>query len=139
MSELESRRQSVREWLEIAEEDSQVVAMALSADPPFIRTAVFHAQQAGEKYLKGFLQWHEIAFPKTHDLKLLLQLSLQVDASLDSLRQACFRLTELGVEPRYAMPPPPLTQQVAREAQADAVAIREAILARLPEGLQTRG
>jgi prevent-host-death family protein len=29
---------------------------------------VFHAQQAAEKAMKGYLSWHDQAFRKTHDL-----------------------------------------------------------------------
>ncbi|MEN6403239.1 MAG: HEPN domain-containing protein, partial [Armatimonadia bacterium] len=108
MSDLEQKRSSVRAWIDIAEQDLSVVRMVLAAEPPLLTAALFHAQQTGEKYLKAFLVWHEASFPKTHDLKLLLELCLPFDATLIALRPACFGLSELAVEPRYPMPPPPI-------------------------------
>jgi HEPN domain-containing protein len=135
MSDRESRRSSVREWIEIAEQDWWAVETAIAADPPKLLIAVFHAQQTGEKYLKAFLVWQGAHFPKTHDLKVLLELSLPFDAGLISLRPACFRLSELGVEPRYPMPGPPIGLPQAREAEADAKLVREAIRALMADAL----
>lgn len=107
MSDQESRQSSVREWVRIADEDLWVVEAGLAADPPRLLVALYHAQQTGEKYLKAFLVWQDLRFPKTHDLKVLLELCLPFDENLVALRPACFRLSELGVQPRYPMPPPP--------------------------------
>lgn len=131
MSELEQRRSSVREWIRIAEQDLRVVEITLGDDPPLLEVALFHAQQVGEKYLKAFLVWQGSAFPKTHDLKALLELCLPFDPDLVALREACFQLSELAVEPRYPMPPPPVDLEQAREAEEDARLVREAIRSRL--------
>jgi len=48
--------------------DLRTAAHQLTAAPPFTGDAVFHAQQAAEKSLKGFLAWHDVPFRKTHDL-----------------------------------------------------------------------
>ncbi|MBW1960508.1 MAG: HEPN domain-containing protein [Deltaproteobacteria bacterium] len=37
-------------------------------------TVCFHAQQCAEKYLKAFLTFKNIDFPKTHDIGELLAL-----------------------------------------------------------------
>ena len=37
----------------------------------------FHCQQAAEKYLKAFLTHSRIEFPRTHDLKALLEFAGQ--------------------------------------------------------------
>jgi len=134
-SDQESLRSSVREWVKIAEEDLRVVDITLAADPPMLLVALFHAQQTGEKYLKAFLVWQGAHFPKTHDLKVLLELCLPFDEDLIALRPACFRLSELGVEPRYPMPGPPIGLPQAREAEADAKLVREAIRALMAEAL----
>lgn len=47
--------ESVREWLDIADSDMRSASALLDLDPPEVRTAAFHCQQAAEKYLKGFL------------------------------------------------------------------------------------
>lgn len=130
MSDLQSRRQSVEAWLTVADEDLWMIEAALSHDPPFVHPALFHAQQAGEKYLKAFLVWNGARFPKTHDLKLLLELCLPFDPELSILREACFALSELGVEPRYPMSGPPIAIEQAHQAQTDALSIRNAIKSR---------
>ena len=59
----------VREWTTKAEADLVSAERELRArKQPNYDAACFHAQQAGEKFLKAVLQAREIAFPKTHDL-----------------------------------------------------------------------
>ena len=68
----------VREWIEKGEADLEVAGrMAAEAGANVrIREIVgFHCQQAAEKYLKALLTGYQIEFPKTHDIKTLLQLA----------------------------------------------------------------
>jgi HEPN domain-containing protein len=72
---------------------------AEAADNLRIREIVgFHCQQAAEKYLKALLTRCQIEFPKTHDIKMLLQLA--GDRVADSLGSAQW-LTPFGVAIRY--------------------------------------
>lgn len=72
---------------------------AEAADNLRIREIVgFHCQQATEKYLKALFTRCQIEFPKTHDIKTLLQLA--GDPVADSLGGAKW-LTPFGVEIRY--------------------------------------
>ncbi len=66
---------SVKEWVEKAEGDF-VTAMRESRarKAPNHDAVCFHAQQCIEKYLKGVLESEAVAFTKTHDLVVLLQL-----------------------------------------------------------------
>jgi len=70
----EVRKDLVRQWLEKAKVDINASEALLAADPPLLYPACFHAQQAAEKYLKALLTWHQIEFPKTHDIEQLLEL-----------------------------------------------------------------
>jgi HEPN domain-containing protein len=45
----------VRAWLQKAADDLEVAARCLAAAPLLTGPAAFHAQQAAEKSLKGFL------------------------------------------------------------------------------------
>ena len=68
----------LREWIEKADADLEVARrMAAEASENLrIREIVgFHCQQAVEKYLKALLTRCQIEFPKTHDIKTLLQLA----------------------------------------------------------------
>src|ERR1017187_671752 len=91
----------LREWIEKADADLEVAGRmaAEAADNLRIREIVgFHCQQAAEKYLKALLTRNQIEFPKTHDIKTLLQLA--GDPVADSLSGARW-LTPFGVEIRY--------------------------------------
>ncbi len=94
----------LRQWIEKADADLEVAQRiaAEAADNLRIREIVgFHCQQAAEKYLKALLTRYQIEFPKTHDIKALLQLLGSPSSSVaDSLSSARW-LTPFGVEIRY--------------------------------------
>ena len=59
----------------------------------------FHCQQCIEKYLKAFLMYNNIIFPKTHDLEFLMGLCLPTD---DHFKNFDFtEFADFGVEIRY--------------------------------------
>jgi HEPN domain-containing protein len=66
---------TVRQWNEKAEHDIRNAehTLTLKKNCPF-DTVCFHAQQCAEKYLKALLVSRSIPFPKTHDLRILMQL-----------------------------------------------------------------
>ena len=56
-----------------ANKDIAVIENLFESGPDlYASTICFHAQQAVEKFLKAFLVFHNIDFPKTHDLDFLL-------------------------------------------------------------------
>ena len=57
-----------RTWFKKAAHDIRMAELALRDDPAMTDQAVYHAQQAAEKVMKGFLTWHERIFRKTHNL-----------------------------------------------------------------------
>ena len=92
-------RTETQEWVAKAEADFRSAQLEMSA--PNFDAACFHAQQCAEKYLKASLQEHRQAFPKTHDLELLLELLLPVAPQLAALRGAAQELAGHSVEFRY--------------------------------------
>jgi HEPN domain-containing protein len=60
-----------RAWFRKAAADLRAADVERAADPPLFADIVFHAQQAAEKTLKGFLTWHHQTFRKTHSLEEL--------------------------------------------------------------------
>ena len=62
------------EWVENAEEDYVVAQQLQQGQHPVHNSICFHAQQCVEKYLKAWLQEANTPFPRTHDLKELLEL-----------------------------------------------------------------
>ena len=69
----------VNAWFKKAENDLKNAEHTMQMEEPPYDTICFHAQQCAEKYLKGFLTYHEIEFPKTHSLENLVLLSSQVE------------------------------------------------------------
>jgi len=47
-------------WLKKGERDLRVAMRELAQKEPFTDIVCFHAQQAAEKYLKGYLVWLDI-------------------------------------------------------------------------------
>ncbi len=66
-----------QEWVDKAEGDWAVLNREIQVqNMPNYDLVCFLAQQCAEKYLKARLQEDSVAFPKTHDLTLLLTLAL---------------------------------------------------------------
>lgn len=58
----------VQGWVGKVEGDLRAARHLLDLDHEDFFDVAFHAQQAAEKFLKALLVYHQIPFPKTHDL-----------------------------------------------------------------------
>lgn len=88
----------------------------------------FHSQQAAEKYLKSYFVSHNIKFPKTHDLELLIRLLIQHKPNfIDILRNALL-ITGYAVTPRYPDDTHKPILEDAKEAFQNALAIKDFVL-----------
>lgn len=125
--------EDTRAWLIRAGKDLRGVEIALSASPPFLEDALFHAQQASEKGLKAFLAWHDMPFRKTHDLREIGRQCTAIDASLQPVCEQAEELTPYAWQFRYPQEPSEPSPEEAGRARELAVAVYEAIVARLPE------
>ncbi len=96
-----SKADLVRGWLEKARRDLLVATRELENPEPLTDIICFHAQQAVEKYLKAYLVWHEVGFPRTHALEDLALLAAQVDQEFQELVDEVVVLTPYAVEVRY--------------------------------------
>ena len=90
-----------QEWIDEAKGDRKVAQREIHTADPVLNVVCFLAQQCAEKYLKGFLEEHNIAFHKTHDLLVLLQASRGLLSDLDSLRPQLAHLGTFGIATRY--------------------------------------
>ena len=84
------------EWIKKAENDLLNIENNLVAERVPWDTVCFHAQQAAEKALKGFLVFHGQMPPKTHDLVGLLGRCAKVHQALARLEDDCWALGERG-------------------------------------------
>jgi len=70
-----------RGWIERAQGDLRAAEICA---PELPATALFHCQQAAEKYLKAYLTWNQKVFRKTHELRELVAACALIDPSLKS-------------------------------------------------------
>jgi len=103
-------------WSRLADLDLRAGEKALGGDDPLPSDACFHAQQAGEKYLKAYLVSRGIHPPRTHDLEVLLKECANLDPAFRALHVAAEVLTPFAVGPRYPLGEPEYTIGDARQA-----------------------
>jgi HEPN domain-containing protein len=134
-----ARLADTKAWITRAASDLGAGAHDLTAVPPFTVAAVFHAQQAAEKTLKGFLAWHDVPFGKTHDLAALGRLCAEIDSSLAPLGRRAARLTEYAWKYRYPGEPDEPSREEAESALALAREVHDTVLGLLPTEVRSTG
>ena len=115
------------EWQRYAEEDLEVAELVLHEKGP-ANQICFHTQQAGEKYLKGFLVFCGEKFKKTHQLRYLLEQCNKIDASFAKLLEDVVCLTQFYTETRYPGDMPEFSLKDAKEGLESALKIKQFVL-----------
>lgn len=125
MSESPESLEVAHQWIEKAEHDLRNAehTLTLEEDCPF-DTVCFHAQQCAEKYLKALLVSQSLDFPRTHDLRLLVQLVLS-RISLALNIPDVLKLNRYSIESRYPGEWDPIARSDCEEAVAIARRVRE--------------
>ena len=90
-----------RSWMVKAKGDLAVARLLIEGSEPHLDSGVYHCQQAAEKSLKALLTLDENLFPKSHNLRILLDLVLPRHPELSTLVNACIVLTPYATEFRY--------------------------------------
>ena len=129
----------VSEWIEKAENDlkNATYTLKMGEDCP-TDTTCFHAQQCVEKYLKAFLTFKRIDFPKTHDIGELLSL-ISKSARPQLVIEEQRRLTAYATVTRYPGDYEPIPLAEARSAVAIARQVRKGVRTCMPkEALRKR-
>lgn len=123
-------------WIRKAESDIENLTTMMESGKS-LDTACFHAQQAAEKYLKAFLCFNGITFPKTHDIEELLDLCATIDKRFLDLVEETVFLTDYAVELRYDFEfwPEKEDVEVAFEATNK---IKRLVLSILPEEIHPK-
>jgi len=119
-----------RGWFLKGGSDLSAARRILDGEGPY-DTACFHAQQAAEKFLKGFLALKDQPIPLTHNLEELARLCRTLDPSLDFGSADATELTPFAVEIRYDFEFWP-SRGTAREALDLALEVHRVILAAVP-------
>ena len=134
-SMLTPREELVQSWLVKALHDLATARKAAAEPDPYLDTAIYHCQQAGEKAVKGFLAFHDQPPVRTHDIELLLSMAEPFETGFAVWFEAGERLTRYATQYRYpgdAMEP---EQDEFVQAMADADGLFEFVLSVLPAAL----
>ena len=110
-------------WMHKARDDLNSAKKLLAGYDPYPATAAYHCQQAVEKALKGFLAGHDVSFPRTHDLRVLVSVGVEIEATLDTFHDTADLLTPYATEFRYPTGCPDPTPEEAAQAIHAAEAI----------------
>ncbi len=116
----------VKLWFDKAQNDWATVKILMQNESYPHDIVCYHCQQYVEKLLKGLLTAYEIEFPKTHDLRRLIQLA-QILPQLASLADRADELTNYAIQSRYPDPFVSISQEQVREAIAAARSFADVI------------
>jgi len=111
-----------KDWLRHARSDLELARMPRNSRI-LLEDLCFHAQQATEKALKAVLVFSSVSFPRTHNIRTLMDLLLE-GLSLPEDAKGAAVLTDYAVMARY----PGDFEPVTEEEYLDAVRIAEAAL-----------
>ncbi len=78
----------------------------------------FHSQQSAEKYLKAYLVFQDLDFPKTHALEDLVLLASVKDPGCKKLFNLASELSPYAVEIRYPESTTPSLQDACASVQS---------------------
>lgn len=112
-------------WFKKAESDLYTVQLLLKDDNCKPDICCFHSQQAAEKYLKAYLVARNIDFPKTHDLKKLVEICATSNLHFITISKIAIRLSDFGITPRYPGFIEDPTIDDAQQAYENAITVKE--------------
>lgn len=126
----------VSDWFARADDDMVLVKLILDKGIGSPNLACFHAQQAAEKYLKGFLAHHALHVRKIHDLVTLAEECATVERSFSQIRDDAQYLGQFYIESRYPDDFILFERDDAEKALEAALRVKEFVLARVAKEKQ---
>lgn len=100
---MENKLAVVKLWMEYADRDLHIAEIIYTHANEYSDMIGFHCQQAVEKYIKGYLIFLEIEFPKTHNLTLLMDLVKDNSEFYERYFEKANELKGFAVEVRYPL------------------------------------
>jgi HEPN domain-containing protein len=130
---MDSKDELVKNWLIKAQHDL-LAAQKLGSEPElFADVAIYHCQQTAEKAIKGFLILHDQSFPRTHDIRLLIQLAIVIEPQLERYQDTSELLTPYATEFRYPSDVMQPTTEELEDAIGQATELFKFISSLLPD------
>lgn len=127
------RDELVAAWIKAAQDDIGSAIKLVEGDTVYPGTSLYHCQQCAEKSLKAFLLSNDIAFEKTHNLSVLVELCCDKHQGFRSLADQAEKLTPYATLYRYPEETETPTLDEARKAIAMGRAILDAVVAVLAQ------
>jgi HEPN domain-containing protein len=93
--------EDVKEWMQIADDDFDSAEILNQAFRKHYEIICYHCAQAVEKYLKGYLEYKDIAPEKTHNLSYLNSICIDEDNRFISIKTECDFLNKFANDIRY--------------------------------------
>lgn len=121
----------VKSWFMRSDEDLALIEVLLKEESFFPNPICFHAEQAAEKYLKGFLAHREMHVRKVHDLEILVEDCKKVDQSFEEILDDARFLNQFYVESRYPDGYVAFSSEDAKEAYSAAKKIKEFVVGKI--------
>lgn len=118
----------VKNWLLRAYEDLAVIEAITKEKHFFPNPVCFHAQQAAEKYLKGFLAYNDLHVRKIHDLEALVKECEKIDESFKTLNESIVFLNQFYVESCYPDDRIEVSDKDAKKAYDAAMTVKGFVL-----------
>lgn len=106
---------SPADWLRHAHSDLELARRGRLSSDILLEELCFHAQQAVEKSLKGFLVAQGMSFPKTHNIRTLIDIlpeHMMVPVEIEKAAE----LTDYAVMSRYPSSVEPISEEEYQEA-----------------------
>jgi HEPN domain-containing protein len=121
-------RDETRQWFQRGVKDLRAAEICSDELPA---EALYHCQQAAEKFLKAFLTWHRTTFRKTHELRELAMVCVGIDATLEATLEPAVVLSQYAWKFRYPGAPYEPDADEAMRGRALAELVRAEIQGRL--------
>ena len=93
--------EDVIEWMQIADDDLDSAKILNESTRKHYEIICYHCAQAAEKYLKGYIVYKDIVPKKTHDLRFLNNLCIELDSNFENLITECAFLNKYANDIRY--------------------------------------
>ena len=116
-----------KEWVIKGQHDIEN-ARLLYRDEGYTDTIAFLIQQTIEKYLKGYLIYHDWKLKKTHDLEYLLNEAVKTNVAFEEFTLICRKATKYYIDSRYPLGMPiEYTRKEIKESIGEAEKLIEKI------------
>jgi HEPN domain-containing protein len=93
--------EDVMEWIKIADDDFDSAEILNQAFRKHYEIICYHCAQAAEKYLKGYLEYKDIATEKTHNLSYLNSICIEQDNRFINIKTECDFINKFSNDIRY--------------------------------------